>query len=82
METAMVEEGSTIALSATMPGLVGATFRRRGILAGFCGGITHRTKAATSSRNAEGKFKIKLFNMAVKELGPLNDLVSVLFFRI
>lgn len=40
VETAIIENGATPALSAAMPGLVGATFRRGGVLGAFRSGIT------------------------------------------
>jgi len=66
--TAMVEKEATLALSAAMPGLVGATFRKGGILAVFRGTITH-TKADSSVEDREGTVSIKLFNVLAKEIG-------------
>jgi hypothetical protein len=70
METAIVKNGSTVALSAAMPGLVGATFRRGGILAGFRNGITYQSEDAATDSQESGMVNIKLFNMVVRELGP------------
>ncbi len=64
-----VKDGSTLALSSAMPGLVGSTMRRGGHLAAMRGEITyHQTKVLTVGA---GKVKIKLFNMLMKEVGPL-----------
>ena len=38
----MVGHGDTLALSAAMPGLVGATMRRGGYFAGLRANISHR----------------------------------------
>jgi hypothetical protein len=66
--TAMVENDATLALSAAMPGLVGATFRKGGYLAAFRGTITHR-RADTIVRDRVGMVSIKLFNALGKEIG-------------
>lgn len=64
-----VTDGATLALSAAMPGLVGATMRRSGVLASFRNTITYqRGEAATAE--AEGFATIKLFNLLVREMGP------------
>ena len=64
-----LQDGSILALSAAMPGLVGATFRRGGYLAPFRNVITYRPngEALTGGR---GLATIKLFNLLIKELGP------------
>ncbi len=64
-----VTEGAVLALSAAMPGLVGATMRRSGVLAGFRDTITYRASDACASDD-EGVVTIKLFNLLVRELGP------------
>lgn len=64
-----VTDGAVLALSAAMPGLVGATMRRSGVLAGFRDTIAYRTSDACAS-DAEGFVTIKLFNLLVRELGP------------
>jgi hypothetical protein len=66
---AMVRDGSTLALSAAMPGLVGATMRVGGKLAGFRSSITHQEDKGTTS-TGEGMIVVKLFNLLVSELGP------------
>jgi hypothetical protein len=67
--TAVLHEGSTLALSAAMPGLVGATLRRGGAYSSFRSAITyHETGDACVS--GEGWVRIKLFNLLMAELGP------------
>lgn len=68
--TAIVADGAVIALSSAMPGLVGATMRRGGVLAGFRSGISHREENQ-SARYGNGTITVKLFNMLIKELGPI-----------
>ena len=66
--TAIIENDATLALSAAMPGLVGATFRKGGDLAVFRSTITHRrTDAIVEDR--VGVVSIKLFNLLTKEIG-------------
>lgn len=71
VETALLKDGSTLALAAAMPGLVGATMRRGGYYAAFRNSITHKEESTTVDRQAEGMVKIKLFSQIIPELGPL-----------
>jgi len=64
-----VGKGATIALSAAMPGLVGATMRRGGVLASMRKGISE-DQPLSSARGGEGHVILKLFNFILKELGP------------
>jgi len=66
--TAIIESDATLALSAAMPGLVGATFRKGGYLAVFRGTITHR-QGDTIALDRAGVVSIKLFNLLAKEIG-------------
>ncbi|MBU1180753.1 MAG: hypothetical protein KKF00_01005 [Proteobacteria bacterium] len=69
VNSAIVKDGSSISLSAAMPGLAGATMRRGGTLASMRSGISH-VPAETSEDSFEGKVTIKFFNLISKELGP------------
>jgi len=69
LDTTIIRDGSTIALSAAMPGLVGATMRRGGYYAAMRSGITH-TGDQRGGQDAIGSVRIKLFNMLLPELGP------------
>jgi len=69
INSAIVKDGSSISLSAAMPGLAGATMRRGGTLASMRSGISH-VSAETSEDSCEGKVTIKFFNLISKELGP------------
>ena len=68
--TATVNDGSVLALSGAMPGLAGATLRRGGQLASFRGSIS----LVSDGKNAiiqDGHVFVKLFNLLVKDLGPI-----------
>jgi len=52
-----------------MPGLMGAMLRRGGFYAPMRNGITHRDDAAPRWIG-EGRITMKLFGMALRELGP------------
>ena len=67
--SALVTDGATLALSAAMPGLVGATLRKAGCLASFRNTISHRNEEAPAAC-ADGYITLKLFNMLLQEMGP------------
>ena len=67
--TSVVEEGATLALSGAMPGLIGATMRRGGVLAPFRSGITY-CASASGQTSGDGRITLKLFNLLIEELGP------------
>jgi len=83
-DTAWVENGSRLALSAAMPGLVGATFRKGGRYASFRGTISY-SKSKKSIASGEGEITLKLFNMIARELGPVflqkGVIIESRFFR-
>ena len=69
VDSAWVENGSKLALSAAMPGLVGVTFRKGGFYASLRNTITY-SKTEASVVKGDGEIILKLFNMVAKELGP------------
>ena len=69
MDSTIIKEGSTLALSAALPGLAGATLRRGGTYASLRSQITHR-KDETPVAQQEGFIVLKLFNLLMDELGP------------
>ncbi len=69
LESAIVTDGATVALSAAMPGLVGATMRRGGYYAAMRGAITYQT-GDSGTTGGYGTVRIKLFNLLLSELGP------------
>jgi len=68
-DTARVYDGARIALSAALPGLVGAVFRKGGQYASFRRSISH-SEAGNRSAGGKGEVVLKFFNMIAKELGP------------
>jgi hypothetical protein len=69
-QEAMVNEGVTVALSAAMPGLVGATLRKAGPLSAMRAGISHN-RIRKPGDLKRGRITLKLFNMIAEETGPL-----------
>lgn len=70
MDTTTVQDGSTLALSSAMPGLLGAALRRGGHYAPMRSQITHeKSKKTLEVKN--GQMMIKLFNLTLRDLGPL-----------
>ena len=65
----IVKDGATLALSGAMPGLIGATMRRGGVLASFRSGISYDPRGNTRS-GGNGRITLKLFNLLIDELGP------------
>ncbi len=66
---AIVKHGSTLALSAAMPGLAGAMLRKGGYYSGMRREISYREKSPPVSAR-QGTFCLKLFNLLVDEIGP------------
>lgn len=66
---AMIHDGSVLALSAAMPGLVGATLRRGGAYSSFRSAITYH-ETGQSCASGEGWVSVKIFNLMMAELGP------------
>jgi hypothetical protein len=67
LESVYVNDGSTLALSSAMPGLVGTTMRRGSHLAAMRGDISCQTEQKAES--GMGRIRIKLFNLVMAELG-------------
>jgi hypothetical protein len=68
IETAVVKDGSQIALSGALPGLAGVSMRRKSPIASFRSDITCVGKSETNP-GEKGKVTIKLFNRMVSQLG-------------
>ena len=68
--TAIVSPGSTLALSAAMPGIAGAMLRRGSHYAPMRSPISHDSGTAPPPSARQGHVAIKLFNMLQRELGP------------
>lgn len=69
IDEAVAGDGALVALSAAMPGLVGATMRRGGYYAAMRGAITLEKQEKTGACG-DGMVRVKLFNLLLTELGP------------
>ncbi len=69
LDRATIRDGSTLALSSALPGLLGATLRRGGYYAAMRSQITHRAEDV-SQLITDGRIIMKLFNLLLGELGP------------
>lgn len=67
--TAVVKDNAILALSAAMPGLVGATFRKGGKYGWMRSSISHPDDSDMTTGKT-GWVTVKLFNLILKELGP------------
>ena len=70
VDSAVIQEGSILALSAAMPGVLGATLRKGGRYAPMRRQIS-QDKDIPSDVHKKGEVTIKLFNLIARELGPL-----------
>jgi len=68
VDKAVVRDGSILALSAAMPGLVGATMRKGGRYAAFRKDISQHDDECGICETS-GRVTLKLFNMVAKEVG-------------
>ena len=68
VDRAVVRDGSTLALSAAMPGLVGATMRKGGRYAALRKGISQHVDECGICESS-GRVTVKLFNMVANEVG-------------
>lgn len=71
VEFTIINDGAVVALSAAMPGLVGATFRTGGPLSVFRSSISHRHEKKASDLPREGMVTLKFFNLLILEMGPI-----------
>ena len=69
MDKVHVKDGCTLALSAAMPGLVGATMRRGGYYASLRAQISHGPEGGTAPATTQGRVTLKLFNILTDLLG-------------
>ncbi|MBT8358416.1 MAG: hypothetical protein HKO79_11310 [Desulfobacterales bacterium] len=70
VDSSVIGKGSTLSLSAAMPGLLGATLRKGGWYAPMRQQISHDNSIIPDA-DKKGEVTIKLFNLIVRELGPL-----------
>ena len=70
VDSALVAEESTLALSGAMPGLVGAILRSGGYYAAMRNQLSH-VQSEPSSQAQSAEITLKLMNIVAKELGPI-----------
>jgi len=68
---APVGDGMALALSSSMPGLAGATLRRKGTLSSMRRSITYHHEDGHPAPVHAGHITIKLFNILAQEMGPI-----------
>jgi hypothetical protein len=68
IDSSHVKDKASLSLSAAMPGLLGATMRRKGFYASFRNTITYKDDS-NIRENPDGTLRIKLFNIIIKEIG-------------
>jgi len=68
LEAALPAGSSTLALSAAMPGLLGATLRRSGVYAGLRSSISHAFKGSEVGEGSQ-ELRVKLYNVLAEEWG-------------
>jgi len=69
IDMTVIQDGSSIALSGAMPGLVGAVMRRGSFYASFRDSITYK-KGPDIYTQKKCMVNLKFFNIVMKELGP------------
>ena len=69
IDSAIVKDGSTLALSAAMPGLVGAILRKGGYYTSMRSTISYREEREFEPPR-EATVSLKLFNILLREIGP------------
>jgi hypothetical protein len=72
LETATLRPGSTLTLSAAMPGLVGASLRKGGFYAAMRSEISWKgdDEAREPLDGPPNTIRLKLFNTVLREIGP------------
>lgn len=70
LDTAIVQDGSHLALSGSLPGLAGISMRRGSPIVSFRREISYR-KTQQEGEIKTGWIQVKLFNLAADKLGPV-----------
>jgi hypothetical protein len=80
LDQTLIRDGSTLALSAALPGLAGAVLRRGSPFAGLRSRVEEREKELSGTPQ-EGFVSLKIFNLLLPELGPLFLRQGILVLR-
>ena len=71
LEAATVQDGAVVALSASLPGLLGATLRKAGFYASLRRGISYEeSESEAGPPGRRGRVTLKVFNVLLKEIAP------------
>jgi hypothetical protein len=70
LDSALIADGSTLALSAAMPGLLGATLRRGSFFAAMRKEISHQGHSPGAASRM-GRIRVKIFNLLLDDLGRI-----------
>ncbi len=70
LDRAMLHPGSTLTLSAAMPGLVGATLRRSSYYAAMRAEVSWREGSSSARDESAQTIRVKLFNLIIPGVGP------------
>ncbi len=70
LNQSIVDDGSILTLSSSMPGFVGAALRKGGFYSGMRKEITHKS-CPSQVKTGEGYVTVKLFNFVAGDIGPI-----------
>ena len=70
-DTAQVNSGTRLTLSGAMPGLVGATMRRGGVLSGLRSSISYKQLDEMRPAETQGLVNMRLYNFIAGELAHI-----------
>lgn len=72
LDEAVLDSGSRLALSAALPGLVGATMRQGGFYSRLREGITHHAGTASATdKDTPFRLQVRLFNAVGRDLAEI-----------
>jgi hypothetical protein len=69
IDSAVVQDQDTLALSTAMPGLLGAMLRKSGYYAAMRQSISQKDQQQSTLAH-EGRVRLRLFNFLISEIGP------------
>jgi hypothetical protein len=69
IDTTLVQDQDTLALSTAMPGVLGAMLRKGGYYAAMRQSISQQDRQQSTGAH-EGRVRLRLFNFLISEIGP------------